>query len=80
MASTYPLATELEPADRFEVVAADGAISLPEFLQANPSALGILVDEAGQSLAFERNAASTSLLAPGLRRLDLYERCTLAGV
>jgi SNF2 family DNA or RNA helicase len=71
MASTYLLATELEPGDRFEVVATDGCISLPEFLQANPSALGTLEDEAGQSLAFKRDAASASLLAPGLRRLDL---------
>lgn len=71
MTSTYPLATELEPGDRFEVVATDGSIWLPEFLQANPSALVILEDPAEQPLSFERDAASASLLAPDLRRLDL---------
>ena len=55
MTSTYPLATELEPGDRFEVVATDGSISLPEFLQTNPSALGILEDPAEQPLSFERD-------------------------
>lgn len=71
MASTYPLTTELEPGDRFEVVAADGCISLPEFLQANPSTLGTLEDPAEQLLSFERDAASASLRAPDLRRLNL---------
>ena len=81
MTSTYPLAAELEPGDRFEVVATDGCISLPEFLQANPSALDTLEDPADQPLSFERDAASASLLAPGLRRLDTRpQRRTLAGV
>jgi SNF2 family DNA or RNA helicase len=71
MASTYLLATELEPGDRFEIVASDGRITLPEFLQANPTALGTLEDPARQPLSFEREAASASLLVPGLRRLDL---------
>jgi SNF2 family DNA or RNA helicase len=71
MTSTYSLVTELEPGDRFEVVATDGCIALPEFLQANPSALDTLEAPAEQPLPFERDAASASLLAPGLRRLNL---------
>jgi SNF2 family DNA or RNA helicase len=70
MASTYPLATELEPGDRFEVVATDGCISLPDFLQANSSTLVTLEGPAGQPLLFERDAASASLRMPGLARLD----------
>jgi SNF2 family DNA or RNA helicase len=71
MASTYSLATELEPGDRFEVVASDGRISLPEFLQANPSALVTLEDPAQQPLSFERDTASAFLRVPGLLQLNL---------
>ena len=71
MAATYTLATELEPGDRFEIVAANERLTLPEFLQANPTALVILEDPGGQPLPFQRDASSTSLRTPDLARLEL---------
>jgi SNF2 family DNA or RNA helicase len=71
MAATYTLATELEPGDRFEIVAADERLTLPEFLQANPATLVTLEDPGGQPLPFQRDVSSTSLRTPDLARLRL---------
>ncbi|MGH7171986.1 MAG: DEAD/DEAH box helicase [Gemmataceae bacterium] len=85
MAATYTLATELEPGDRFEIVAADERLTLPEFLQTNPATLVLLEDPSGQPLPFERDASSTSLRTPDLARLGfapsdiLWLECQGAG-
>lgn len=71
MGSIYTLTSELEPGDRFEVVVTNDGISMPEFLQTHPSALGSLEDPVGQTLSIEPDASSTSLLVPDLRSLDI---------
>jgi len=70
---------ELEPGDRFELAltAADGRVTVPDFLRARPELLGSVEGPAGRPLKVRGEPAAGQLVVPDLGRLEARPEDTL---